>query len=194
MSYHTYFGWIPVGKDGVMESDRFTYIWGLQTCWQWVFVPEWQRFFARQTDSGMIVGKLTSDGTAPEFLQSMMGSYRGVGTLAVSKEYRRIYFLDTLGGQIAMYAVSKDGRVTGVPRFFPVGEGYGMQIDFKAKRIYVWYDKTMLRSFPIDDRGNPVATPQLYALDCGAIRDMLFDEPTGKLYVVCNELPKPKAP
>jgi hypothetical protein len=192
ISYHTYFGWVPVGKDGVMESDKFTYIGGIQTCWQWVFVPEWQRFFARQTDSGMIVARLTSDGTAAEFIQTIMGPYRGVGSLAVNKQFGKVYFLDTLGGRVVMCAITPDGRVTSVPRFFPVGEGYGMQMDFKAKRLYVWYDKAMLRTYSIDASGNPVGPPTLHSLDCGTIRDLLLDESTGKLYVVCSEMPKPK--
>lgn len=192
ISYHTYFGWIPVGKDGLPESDKFMYIPGVQTCWQWVYVPEWQRYFARQTDSGLIAFKLTSDGIATEIIQCFMNPYRGTGNLALSRTYEKLYFLDTLGGRVAIYRITKDGRITGHPRFFPVGEAYGVRFDFKSKRLYVWYDKAVMRSFPLDEKGDPVAKPELYALNCGVIRAMLLDEPSGKLYVLCTELPPVK--
>jgi hypothetical protein len=191
LSFHTYFGWLPVNREGLPESDKFNLILYIQTCWQWAYLPEWKRFYARQTDSGVLVFKLAPDGTALEVVQYLSGPYRGVGNLTVNPSLRRLYFLDTSGGRLIIHRLAKDGRITGLPRSVPLGEAYGVRFDFKTKSLYAWYDKAILRRFSLDDNGDPVGHPQLHALNCGGIRDMLVDEATGKLYVLCTEPPTP---
>lgn len=191
MSYHSYFGWIPIGKDGLAESDKFNLLAAVQTCWQWVYVPAWQRFYARQTDSGLVVFKLTGDGSTPDLVQIVGGPYRGVNNLGLSQTFGKIYFLDTLGSRLAIYQFNREGRLTGVPRFFPTGDASGVRCDFKSKRLYSWNNKSVLKSYPLDERGTPLDPPEIFPLHCGAIRDVLVDEASGKIYVACTEPPSP---
>jgi hypothetical protein len=189
MSYHSYFGWIPVGKDGLPASDHFRLMHYVQTCWQWVFVPQWQRFFARQTDGGLVVFRLSADGSNTEWCQLFTGPYRGSYSLGVNPTLRRLYFLDTTGKRLVVKRLTADGRVTGLPRFLPVGEVWGARYHFPAKRLYTWHDKSVLKSYPLDEHGDPVDKPDIFALNCGTIRDLMVDETTGKLYVACTEWP-----
>ena len=191
MSYHSYFGWIPIGKDGLPENGKFNLVYYLQTIWAWVYVPEWQRYYARQTDGGLIVFKLGADGLTLEFNQVFYGPYRGGWNFDVSPGFRKTYILDRPEGvgRLIIHPLTAEGRIMGMPRVFPMVDTVGIRFDFKTNRLYAWNDKAVLTRYQLDERGIPKQPPGIFALNCGAIHDLLIDGVSGKVYVACTEMP-----
>jgi len=195
MSYHSYFGWIPIAKDGLPESDRFTLLGAIQTCWQWTYVPAWRRFYARQTNGAFQLFKLAPDGQTTEYSQVVAYFHRGGWNMDASERFRKVYILDTAeNGHLVIYQLTPEGRFTSVPKFVPFGDAAGIRFDFKAGRLYAWNNKALLRIYALDEQGELKGAPQLHALNCGAIRDLLIDEAGGTIYVACTEAPPPTQP
>jgi len=177
ISYHAYFGWIGLDKNGLPVSDQFTYIPNLVNFWHWVYVPEWQRFFARQTGTSIAIFALNGGANATIFLQNIQVPYSSYGNLQVCPNHHRLYSLDIApNAQLALYKLTEDGRYTGIPRYFPMGDAIGMRINFKTNHLYAWNATAVMQIYALDEQGVPRGPPQISALRCGTILDMLFDE------------------
>jgi hypothetical protein len=187
VSYNLHFGWLGVGKDGLPEKETHHAVDGVYECWNWVFEPVWQRFYARQTRSnaGLTLFKLSANGLSSEWAQNAGIHSRGDYHVAVSPEFRRAYYLDRgTSSRLASFQLTEEGRLTGVPRYHALHDAIGMRFDFARQRLYAWSPDAILRTYSLNDRGLPVGDPGVQALGCGEIRDLIVDAGSGRIYVL----------
>lgn len=193
IGYHSYFGWIPIGANGVPASDEFRLVHSVMTIWGWVHVPEWKRFFARVTNGGLTVFALGGDGRSTEMSQVAFPEHAGATFIEVSPAQRKLYFLSQNAPQPSLVVVNlgADGSLTGLPRLFALGDSVGFRIDPRTNRLYAWNAGAILRVYALDARGLPAKEPLLANLKCGLIRDVLLDSQAGRVYVACTSPPEP---
>jgi hypothetical protein len=187
VSYNLHFGWLGVGKDGLPEKETHHAVDGVYECWNWVFVPAWQRFYARQTRSnaGLTLFKLSANGLSSEWVQNAGIHSRGDYHVAVSPEFRRAYYLDRgTACRLISFQLTEEGRLTGVPRYHDLHDAIGIRFDFARQRLYAWSADAILRTYSLNDQGMPVADPLVSALGCGEIRDLIVDRGSGRIYVL----------
>lgn len=192
LSYHSYFGWIPIGADGVPASNEFRLVPSVMTVWGWVYEPRWNRFFGRQTSSGLTIFALSGDGTASEFSQNICDYRLGAYYIEVSPSRGKLYFLNQNQQPTSLVIVNltPEGRLTGLPREVPLADTYGFRIDEKTNRLYAWNVGPILRVYSLDAAGVPSGEPVLSDLKCGLIRDVVVDNASGKVYVACTSPPE----
>lgn len=192
LSYWTTFGWCAIGEDGLPTTGHFNAVPAIMTTWyMWLYVPEWQRFYATRPTPSLMTFKLTADGLGLEYLQSCEAFNGGSGQFELSTRYRRAYNLDLSGPTLVSLRLTKDGRFTGMPRYLPVPGAVGLRCDSKNGKLYLWNADTTWKTYTLDADGWPTGAPQVSKLGCVVIRDVWVDEPTGKVYVGCPQLPTP---
>ena len=190
VSYNVHFGWMSIGKDGLAEPEKYKAIDGVLECWNWVFVPAWQRFYARQTrtNAGLTLFKLSANGLTSELIQNVGTHTQGGYHLAVSPDLHRAYYLDrSTPSRLVSFQLTQDGRLTGVPQYHDLNDAIGMRFDFARQRLYAWSPDAILRTWPLDERGLPVANATVLALGCGTIRDVIVDSTSGRIYVLSTQ-------
>jgi hypothetical protein len=164
------------------------------TCWYWDYVPEWDRFYATYSGLTLRIFNLASNGLITDFLQGSTVVYGDSACIQVSTKFRKLYNLDLSQPQIPRLVVctlTKEGRLTSVPRYFPLPEAVGIRFDFTANKLYAWTAGTVWKTWSLDADGYPRGVPRISALGCGTIPDVFVDEKTGKVYVACTQPPTP---
>jgi len=187
LSYVVHFGWMSVGKDGLPEPPKFNEAGGMVECWNWVFVPAWQRFYARQTRTaaGLTLFKLAANGLTSELVQTAGPHSQGGYHLEVSPEFRRAYYLDRgASSQLVSFQLTSDGRLTGVPSHHELDDAIGMRFDFARRRLYAWSPDATLRTYSLNAQGLPADDANVKPLGCGEIRDLIVDTESGRIYVL----------
>lgn len=178
------FGWCEVGKDGV-PSSQFHATSASEHFYYYVLWPAWQRFYVAGKE--LRVCKLMADGQKVEFAQSAACGHGSFGNIEISPALQRLYILDGPDNQtVTTYQLTKEGRLTGVPRKFLVGRTDMLRFDFKALQMYGVTTEGLFRVFKLGKDGLPTGTPEVSQFSCGAIRDVIVDESSGKVYMACT--------
>lgn len=193
LSYNTYFGWCQMDKAGLPVSNQFHLLYYPNNFWYYVYAPEWQRFFGFHGNSALGIARLTADGSGCEFIQYATSGYGSLGNIEVSRKFLKLYMLEGQeNNKVRVYQLTHDGRLTGVPRFFPLAMATrAIRFDFKAGLLYALTEEGVLKIFRLDSDGYPAGSPQISQLPCRGVRDAVVDEATGKLYVACIEQTTP---
>jgi len=186
--------WFELGRDGcpLDKQGHALAIPPILHYWSLAYVPQWQRFFAMQTGVGgrISIFRLTADGKGLDSFQSLhaVRGYYPSGSITASPKFRKLYLLDNgPSDELIVYPLTNEGRLTGVPRYFSLGQAVFIRFDFKGGLLYAFGKDGLLRIFELDDNGHPTGAPQVFDLACGDIRDFLVDEHTGKVYIASTQ-------
>lgn len=190
ISYGSYWGWCPVGADGV-PSPEFRMLPAPYNFWQFEFVPRWNRFYGVSAGNTLMMFRVATDGQNLEFMQTIINRSVSFGSFAISPSLQKIYLANGPDyTTINVYSLDKEGRLLGLPRRFPTGYVYMMRVDSTAKRLYTFTAAGTIRSHGLDANGFPTGEPTVWPIDCGSVRDIFVDEPSGRLYIACTAAPK----
>jgi YD repeat-containing protein len=190
LSHHSYWGWVSVNQDG-LPSREFRLVPTPYNFWDFTFVPSWQRFLGLHQNAYLCNLRLTADGSAADYAQALLGSPGPFGAFQVSPELRKVYILSGPGlARLSVYPLAPHGGFTSVPRQFPLGATNLLRLDAKARRLYSLTDGGVIRIQPLDAEGWPSGSPEVFSVVCGAIRDAIVDEVTGKLMVASTAAPQ----
>ena len=192
-NYYNQFGWCELDGQGLPVSDRFQTIPRVGLFWDWVCVPGWQRWFAIPGHDGLSIHQLGDDGV--RFSQNLYIPDPGYGhsvpcdNIEVSTQFRKLYLLRSFPGKELMAcSLTREGRLTGLPRFFELGAARAIRFDFQRGLLYAFSNEWM-KTYRLDEHGHPFGAATVSALRCGELRDILVDEITGKVYVACTQPP-----
>jgi hypothetical protein len=178
------FGWCEVRTDGV-PSDRFHALSAWEHFYYYTLWPAAQRFYVAGKE--LRVCKLAADGRRMDFAQSAACGQGSFANIELSTALRKLYVLDGPSNEtVTVFPLTHDGRLTGVPRRFHIGQTDLLRFDFKGSRMICMTSAGSVRVFPLDAEGFPVGDPQALRLNCGAIRDAIVDESTGRVYVAAK--------
>jgi hypothetical protein len=193
LSYNTYFGWCQMDKAGLPVSNQFHLLYAPNNFWYYIYVSDWQRFYGYHGNSSLGIAKLTADASGGEFLQYATSGYGSLGNIEVSRRFLKLYMLEGPDNrQIRVYRLTREGRLTAVPRFFPLEMATrAIRFDFKANLLYALAEDGVLKTYHLDSEGYPTGTPQISQLPCSGVRDAVVDEATGKVYVACTQATTP---
>jgi hypothetical protein len=191
LNYYTTVSWLDLGNDGVPVSGKTASLLAPHTMWNWVYVPEWDRFYGNRVGSELAIFEVKPGSTETRFHQ-LLPTTRGGGCpteIQVSSRHRKVYVLDTVPGrELIVYSLDARGRLIGVPRHFAIGPTGLLRCDFKSGQLFA-VSKESVRMFSLDAEGVPKGAPQVHPLNHGDINDAFLDEATGKLYIACTKLP-----
>ena len=188
VSYNTYFGWCQMDKAGLPISNEFHLLYAPNNFWYYVYNNEWQRFYGFHGNSSLGIAKLTADGSGSEFLQYAISGYGSLGNIELSRGLRKLYMLEgPENKQVRVYRLTGEGRLTGVPRLFPLGDATRLiRFDFKAGLLYAVTENGVMKIYRLDAEGYPTGSPQISQLPCIGVRDAIVDESTGRIYVAAT--------
>lgn len=193
LTYWGSLGWCELNSDGLPVSAKCNLITYAATCWNWNYVPEWERLYVTYSGMSLRIFKLAGDGLIAEFMQGSTVCYGDSGRIEVSTKFRKLYNLDLSAGQrLVIFPLTKEGRLTSVPRYVPLPGAVGFRCDFAANKLYAWTSDTHWKTYTLNAEGFPVGEPLVSALGCGVINDVFVDEKTGKVYVACTQPPAAK--
>jgi hypothetical protein len=183
-----WFGWCQMDRDGLLVSSQTHFLAFPNGFWSYVYLPEWQRFYGSRANTALGIMRLAGDGLSEAFIQYAESGTGGFDNIELSRKCLKLYALDgTHNKQVRVYRLTHDGRLTGVPRFFPLaGEPKLIRFDFKAGFLYALSGNGALKIYPLDSDGYPTGVSQMFQLSCDEVRDAVVDEATGKVYVACR--------
>lgn len=182
-----WFGWCQMDRAGLPVSNQTHFLTLLNSFWSFVYQPEWGRFYGSRANAFDII-KLSEDGSNEAFVQYFPRDTVRLDNVEVSRKFLKLYMLDgSITQQLRVYPLTREGRLTGLPRFFPLAPGTTLiRFDFKAGLLYAFSEKGRLELRRLDSAGYPTGPSQVSQLSGNGVRDAIADEETGKVYVACT--------
>jgi hypothetical protein len=199
LNCYSQFGWCTLDDQGLPMPDRFQSIAAMANFWDWVLVSGWHRCFGMPGGSSVSVCQLEADGRNVGVCQGVAFPSDGYiaghvprHNIEVSARFRKLYVLRFRSSpELIVCSLTTEGRLTGLPRYFELGEARAIRLNFKAGLLHAFAHDWM-KTFALDGDGHPTVTPSQRTLSCGQIRDVIVDEATGKVYVACSQPPMGK--
>jgi hypothetical protein len=188
-------GWLELGEDGVPLSNTLKFLPGKDNHWYWTFYPDARRFFAIGEEPILSVVKFSEDGATEQqrqYVAMPAGTPRN-GCFETNAQFRKIYLLGSAPNrELTVCQFTRDGRLTGVPRYFALTGAVLLRFNFHTSTLYT-FQADGLSVYKLDSEGYPAGPPKRYAFNWGGLRDALVDETTGKVYVACAQPPTKSA-
>lgn len=190
LHYWNYFGWYGLDADGLPLLDRCNAVTYAPSCLSGIYVAEWDRHYV--TYAGLRIITLSSNGLGVDCVQHTEIGFADPVCIEASPKFRKLYNLDLpRGPRLIVFKLTREGRLTSVPRYVSLPGAVGFRCDFTSNKLYAWTKETLWNTYMLDAEGLPVGEPQVSMLGCGEIRDVFVDEKTGKVYVACTQPPTP---
>ena len=189
LTYYTTFSWLELDGTGLPTTEKTQWIHGPHTIWEWLYVREWDRYYANRGGNELAIFQLKAEIPQSTFVQMVTTDRKCPcpSDIEVSPKYHKLYLLDGAPGrELFVHSLDAQGRLLGLPRSFLLGPIAMLRCDFKAGLLYA-FTKEALKVFKLDADGSLSGPPQVHPLGYGDINDVCLDETTGKLYVACTK-------
>ena len=199
VNYYFVFGWCALDEKGLPTPNRFQQIPFIGNFWDWTLASEWHRCFGMPGGMNVSMYQLATDGGTALTCQNIAAENQGYiaghvprDNIEVSTRFQKLYMLRYYPKrQLMVCSLTRDGRLTGLPKYFEVGPARAIRFNFKAGLLHAFAHEWM-KTFALDADGYPTGTPSEQSLSCGKIADILVDKTSGTVYVACSQPPTEK--
>jgi len=154
----------------------------------WTWVGEWGRGYATGRGTLKVVFAFGEDGRTCVFAQPIAMQNPRAGTPQVSEKHRKLYVPQARGEQLGIYPLTREGRLTSVPRFVHVGPARFICVDDRNGRFYALPARGAVSMYALDSEGYPVGEPKRFELGAGVVNGVALSR-NGTLYVACSAPP-----
>lgn len=154
----------------------------------WVYVADWDRCYGSDQQTRKMVFCFNQDGRSCEFAQPISTQSKYTCTPQVSVRHRKLYVPNAQGSRMAVYQLTREGRLTSLPRYVSVDSVHLSCVDEANDRFYVVTAKEALSIYSLDAEGYPAAEPKRFDLNAGRVNGLTLGK-SGTLYLACATPP-----